>query len=97
MQIRLPLSLILMSLISCSHCIALPSISTQCGTEVVLVGTLVSFLLVFPSLSKTTINPKAMPLNFHLPLNSYIQIKVLRSHINNSQKKSRYYCVPWRV
>lgn len=84
-RIKSAMSLILVTLISCYYCIALASISTQYWIEMVLIGILVSFLLVFSSLSKTTINPKAVSLSFRLPLNNYIQIKLLRSHI--SQKK----------
>lgn len=98
-RIKSATSLILVTLISRYYCIALASISTQYWIEMVLIGILVSFLLVFSSLSKTTINPKAVSLtlkvSFRWPLNNYIQIKVLRSYI--SQKKKSCYYVPWRI
>lgn len=67
---------------------ALPSISIQCWREVVWMSFLISFLLAFSSQSETTINPKAMPLSFHLPLNKNIQIKVLRWSHESKKKKS---------
>lgn len=81
---------ILLSPISCSYFVPLVNTSTQCWVEMVLMGTLVSFLLAYSSWSKTTVNPKAMAPSFHLPLNNYTQIKAPRSHI--SQKFMLLLC-----
>lgn len=47
-------------------------------------GLLISFLLDFFSLSKTTLNPKARSPRFLLSWSYYIQIKVLRNHPSHS-------------
>lgn len=71
-------------LTSGSYFTPLASTSSMMLDRVFSKGLLISFLLDFSSLSKTTLNPKTQSHRFLLSWSYYIQIKVLRSHTSHT-------------